>query len=112
MEDAEFAEEMQISAASAFSMFLVRVRSNLSRHLIDHPAYAVAGPRRIKPSHHRQLDCITITSADAARGYLPVHDRQVFAPRTDRLAVLLPHDPRDLHDVAKVVRHPGGEQLA
>ena len=48
MEDAEFAEEMQISAASAFSMFLVRVRSNLSLHLIDHPAYAVVEQDLVK----------------------------------------------------------------
>ena len=48
MEDAEFAEEMQISAASAFSMFLVRFRSNMSRHLIDHPAYALVEQYLVK----------------------------------------------------------------
>ncbi len=38
--------------------------------------------------------------------------RQVLDPRPHGLAVLLGHHPADLGDVAQVVGHPGGEELA
>lgn len=38
--------------------------------------------------------------------------RQVLDPRAHGLAVLLGHHPADLGEVAEVVGHPGGEELA
>jgi len=41
-----------------------------------------------------------------------VHDAEELGPRSDCLAVLVRHAPRDLVMVSQVVRRPGGEQLA
>jgi hypothetical protein len=41
----------------------------------------------------------------------PIHDRQIRAPRSDRLAISFGHHPADLRDVAEVVCHPRREKL-
>src|SRR5258708_3252746 len=41
-----------------------------------------------------------------------IHHREIRPPWTDRVAILLGHDARRLRDVAEVVRHPRGQQLA
>ena len=40
-----------------------------------------------------------------------IHDRQIRAPWTDRLAILLRHHARGLRDVAEIVADPRREQL-